>query len=153
MATNPLIQQGQLNRLQGAVHIYNFPALNVTAPYLGRRMIGLALDRDLSAFIDTATGMVISPEPYVPATVTIHLLRTQGLSLAWKTQFVNNTVIGPVTVYPDTTTLLPFDFFNCGIRRCEPLAIDGTSPDFILQLYGIYYVNNSLWDQFTPLAA
>jgi hypothetical protein len=153
MATNPLISQGTINRLMAAVHLVNFPELNVTSPFMGRRFVSLALDGDISTFINTATGMVLSPEPYMPATITIHMLRTQGLALAWRNQFVTGSGIGNVTVYPDTTTLLPFDFYNCGIRRLEALNLDGSNADFVIQLYGTYYINNDMWNQFTPLAA
>lgn len=153
MATNPLVAQGQLNRLIGTVHINAFPGLNVTAPYLGREGIGLALEGDSTTFIGTMTGMVQSPEPYMPATVTVHLLKTQSIALAWKSQLVTQAAIGSVVVYPDTTTLLPFDFFNCAIRRLDPLRFNGEDAGFVLQLYGIYYINNVLWDQFTATVA
>lgn len=153
MATNPLIAQGTLNRLIGAVHVNGIPALNITAPYLGREGISLALEGDATQFINTMTGMVTSPEPYMPATVTVHLLKTQGLSLAWKTQLVVNALIGSITVFPDATPLLPFDFWNCGIRHVDPVRINGEDAGFVLSIYGTYYVNRQLWDQFTATAA
>jgi hypothetical protein len=148
-----LVDQGSLNRLIGSVHVASNADLNVTAPFLGADGISLTLDGDSVEYIRTMTGMVTSPEPFLSASVTIHLLKTQGLSLAWKTQLVNNALIGDVTVFPDTTTLLPFDFSNCAIQRIEALRFNGTDAGVTIAIRGIYYVNNIMWNLFTSTAA
>ena len=84
---NPQIQQGTLNRLLASVVYANFTQLNVTSGYLSREAISLAFDGDTSQLIGTLTGAVTSPEPYIYGTVTMHLLRTQGLANAYKQQY------------------------------------------------------------------
>jgi hypothetical protein len=83
MAGNPLIDQGILNRIKASVVWANFPNLNVTAPYLDKEMITLRLEGQASTQHDTATGLVQSPEPYMPVSVVIALLKTQNLSSAY----------------------------------------------------------------------
>lgn len=143
---NPLVQQGTLNRLRGSVVIPNFPALNVTAGYLGKQAISLALDGDVTQMIDTMTGLVTSPEPYMGATITMHLLRTQALATAWRTQWETLSTLGAVTVHTDTAALGHFDFQNCAVTRAPTMTFDGTDPGFMVEIRGIYYINQSLWN-------
>ena len=98
---NPQVIQGTLNRLLASVVYADFPGLNVTSSYLAREAISLGFDGDTSLLIGTLTGAVTSPEPYIYGTATIHLLRTQNLANAYKTQIETNTTLGSVTVYPD----------------------------------------------------
>lgn len=153
MANNPQIQLGTLNRLISAVHVAANPALNITAPFVGKNGIRVRSDRHAVAFIDAMTGMITSPEPYIPLTVTAQLLRTQGLALAWKSQLVQNAIIGNITVYPDTTPFLPMDLYNCGFQDFDAMDWNGTDPHYTIQIYGTYYVNNNMWNQFTATAA
>ena len=83
---NPQVPQGTLNRLRVSVAITQFPALNITPSYLGREMATLSFDGMVTTPIDTATGVVPSPEPYQRVTATVHLLRTQALANLWKQQ-------------------------------------------------------------------
>lgn len=153
MATNPGVALGTLNRLISAVHVLSNPALNITAPYVGRNGIRVRSDRRAVVFIDAMTGMVTSPEPYIPVTVTAQLLRTQSLALAWKSRLVQNALIGQITAFPDTTPFLPMDVYNCAFEDFDPMNWDGTDPHFTVTLYGTYYINNTMWNQFTATAA
>jgi hypothetical protein len=153
MAFNPQQAIGSLNRLIGSVHVNQYPNLNVTAPFLGREGISIGFDGDAIRFIDAMTGMVTSPEPYVAATTTIHLLKTQGLSAAWKAQWYQDARIGPITVWSDTTTLGPFDFNNCGIMRVETLRFNGEDAGFVVSIRGTLYINSQMWDLFTSTVA
>src|ERR1700742_4394296 len=101
MAGNPLVDQGVLNRVRGSVVWSGFPALNVTAPYLGKDGIGIAFEGDGSAttgtMTGTMTGVVQSLEPYVMVTLKIGLLRTQPLADAYKKQWELNALLGACT--------------------------------------------------------
>lgn len=147
MATNPLVAQGTLNRLRGSVVVPNFPELNVTAPYLGEAGIGLALEGVTTTFINTMTGAVTSPEPYMIAAVTINLLRTQQLSDLYKGQMEADARIGDITVRPDAATLSQYPFTNCAIESVAPLQINGKDAGFVLTLKGYYNINNNLWQE------
>lgn len=145
MATNPMIAQGVLNRLRSSVVCPNFGNLNVTAPYMGKNMVRVAFEGDFVIQHPTATGVVNSPEPYIPVTLTVALLRTQQLAADWFTQSLNNSHIGPVTVHPDTSAFPQMSFSNMVIRHIDPGPYDGSGPDVSLTLRGIMYLNNNLW--------
>lgn len=147
MATgNPLIDQGVLNRILGSVTWTNFPALNVTAPFLDKDGINLRLEGDASLQHGTMTGIVQSPEPYMPISVVVALLRTQALSNAYKTQMEAYSVLGPGTVYPDVSSgLTPYSLNNMSIQSVGELLFNGTTPIYAVTLRGYYIVNNSLF--------
>ena len=142
---NPQIQQGTLNRLLASVVYADFQQLNVTSGYLSKEAISLAFDGDTSMLIPTLTGAVTSPEPYIFGTVTIHLLRTQALGNAYKTQIETNTTLGSVTVIPDSTALSSFQLNNCVLMSIQEVAFDGTQAGLIVRLRGVYSVNSALF--------
>lgn len=145
MATNPMIAQGVLNRLRSSVVFPNFGNLNVTAPYMGKSMVRVAFEGDFVNQHPTATAVVDSPEPYIPVTITIALLRTQKLAADWFTQSLNNSKIGPATIHPDTSAFPQIAVNNLVIRTIDPGPYDGSGPDMNLTLRGIMYLNNNLW--------
>src|SRR6185503_10613982 len=112
---NPLQDQGTLNRLKASVVIPALPGLNVTAPFLGKEAIRLALNGTATTRINTMTGQVTSPEPYMAATITINLLRPQALAAAFKQQMETTSLIGDITVYTDTPNFGNYPFSNCSI--------------------------------------
>jgi len=142
---NPQIPQGTLNRLRGAVIWTSFPALNVTAPFLGREGISLGFEGNMTDYVDTLTGAVTSPTPYVAARLTLNLLKTQGLSDAYKQQMETSTLLGEGQVRPDTTTLGPYTITNCGIEGLDELRLNGEVAGFVVRVRGYYVVNNQLW--------
>ena len=142
---NPQVVQGTLNRLLASVVFANFPQLNVTSSYLAREAVSIAFDGDTSLLIGTLTSAVTSPEPYVYGTVTMHLVRTQSLGNAFKTQVETNTTMGSVTVYPDTTALTPFQLNNCVLQTVQEMPFDGSQASLIIRLRGVYNINASLF--------
>ena len=142
---NPLIAQGVLNRIRGAVAITSLPALNVTASYLGKEGITLALDGEATTFISTLTGQVQSGEPYMPVVITVHLLKTQGLAAQYKSQMESTTFLGDINITPDATTLPQYTISNCAIAGVAPMVINGMETDMAVTIKGFYVINNSLW--------
>ena len=142
---NPLVDQGTLNRLKGSVVWQNFSALNVTAPFLNREGIRLALDGDATRFLPTLTGAVTSPEPYQMVTLTINLLKTQGLAAQYKRQMETQTVLGDCVVRPDTIALPPYDLVNCALESVRELSFSGEDAGFSVTVRGYYNINSSLY--------
>jgi hypothetical protein len=142
---NPFISQGTLNRLRGQVVYADFPALNVTAPYLSRSAISLAFDGDTSQLLGTLTGGVTSPEPYTYGTVTMHLLRSQGLADAYKQQIETDTTLGSVDIIGDSDQLGTYELENCVLLNVQEMAFDGNEPSMIIRLRGLYYINSGLF--------
>lgn len=147
MATgNPLIDQGVLNRILGSVTWTNFPGLNVTAPFLDKDGINLRLEGEASLQHGTMTGLVQSPEPYMPVSVVIALLRTQALAEAYKKQMEANSVLGPGTVYPDVSSgLSAYALNNVSIQSVGELVFNGSTPIYAVTCRGYYVTNNNLF--------
>ena len=145
-SANPQVPQGQLNRLRGSITFSSFPGLNVTASYLGREGLGLNFEGQATLSIDTMTGVVQSPEPYVKASVMVHLIKTQALAALFKAQIENSTLLGDATVRTDATSLPPYQLSNCAISTVNAIKIDGTDAGWVIMITGIYYINSALWN-------
>lgn len=146
MVGNPLVPQGTLNRLKASLVLPDLPALNVTASFLTKEGIGISFQGEITTMIQTMTGTVTSPEPYQMATVLVRLLRTQTLADAWKQQLETSSLIGDITVRPDTTTLSPYQILNCGIMTVGDLTFAGQDAGYGVSIAGYYPVNANLWD-------
>jgi len=75
----------------------------------------------------------------------MHLLRTQALADAYKTQIEVNTTMGSVTIYPDSVTLSPFELNNCVLQSIQEVAFDGQQAGLIVRLRGVYSINADLY--------
>ena len=144
--TNPLIDQGSLNRLRATVTIPNNPQLNVTPPYLGPNGVSMTLEGEVTRNLPTMAGTVTSPEPYQMVTVTIQLLRSQALAAQYKATQETNSLIGPITVRPDAVTLPDYTFQNCSITGTAPMTFNGGEPGYVVTIKGYYPTNSSLWN-------
>ena len=146
MATNPLVAQGTLNRVRCSVIVPNYSNLNITSPYMGKSFASIDFEGAFDEQIETATGVVTSPEPYVMATVTVGLLRTQSLALAWLTQAQTISDLGTITIHSDTSAWPAITIGSAVIRSLEPGAYDGMDPVARITLRGVYDINNNLWN-------
>lgn len=142
---NPLIAQGTLNRLRASVFVIASPELNVSNGYTGEAGITLALDGDATAMIPTMTGMVTSPEPYLAASITMTLLKSQGLSDVYKQRIEADALIGDVNVTTDSVTLGDYYLTNCSIASVRELNFAGKDPSYVVTIKGTYNINNDLW--------
>lgn len=145
MAGNPLVAQGVLNRIRGSVTWDSFSALNITAAFLGKEGIRLALEGVASKAIGTMTGTVQSPEAYMMCSITLNLLKSQALADAYKKQIELSNVLGNCTVRPDTTTLSPYQLLNVSINPPNDQDFSGESAGYVVKATGYYLVNSSLW--------
>lgn len=144
---NPLIDLGQLNRLKTSVLVSNFPQLNVTASFLGEEGVNLRMNGPVTTRIAAMTGSVPSPEPYVPVTLVIHLVKSQSLSALFQTQMQSTALIGDVTVRPDVVRGLGVYYLsNCSIDNVGELTFNGKSIDYGVEIGGNWYVNSALWN-------
>lgn len=145
MASNPLIAQGVLNRLRASATFSDHPALNVTAPYLGKGGITVTAEGPATTSLATMTGIVQSPEPFIQVRIHLDLLRSQQLASAYKAQIEANCLLGELTVRPDSTTLGDYQFSNCAIVSGMPNGLAGQDASFPVEITGIYYINNNGW--------
>lgn len=142
---SPNVQQGTLNRIRASVIFPTLPFLNITSPFLGRRGITLVFEGTSTVYIDTMTGAVTSPEPYLRMTLTVDLIKSQAYANQFKTQLELSTLLGPATVRPDAAAMQPFYLENCAIINPGDLDFNGTTSSFPLRIGGIYQVNSSLY--------
>lgn len=147
--SNPLVQQGTLNRLIASVIWADFPELNITASFLGKEGIRLAFEGQSTVFIDTMTGAVTSPEPYLRVNLRAHLLKTQNLSNLYKAQQELSTLLGDGIVQPDVTqgsgVLGPYQITNCAIQSVDELNFSGEDAGYAVRVQGYYLLNAALW--------
>ena len=146
MATNPLVPQGTLNRVRTAVILPNFTNLNVTAPYMGKSMARVNFEGNFADLIGTATGAVTSPEPYVFATLSVSLLRTQALANQWIAQLKKYSSVGLVKTYGDSAAFDAIELDQCVVTTVDPGAFDGSDPVARFVLKGVFYINSDLWN-------
>ena len=146
MPGNPLVDQGTINRLIASVTWTSFPALNVTAPYLAPEAIRLGFAGESTLFINTLTGVITSPEPYLMIDMQMHLLMSQPLCNAYKAQMELSALLGDGVVRPVTTTLGPYQIVNCAIQGVTELDFSGRTANYIVRIRGAYYTNSALWN-------
>ena len=146
MATNPLVPQGTLNRIRGAIIIPDQPQLNVTAPFLGKGGISLGFEGESVQFHPTMTGAVTAPEPYVMVSVTVNLLKSQPLANVYEAQRQTLSTIGDITIKPDASTLPNYLILNSAIESVRELAFNGEDAGYVVMLKGYYLTNNNLFN-------
>lgn len=146
MAGNPLVPQGTLNRIRASVQWSSFPGLNVTTSFLGKEGITLAFEGNATDFVETMTGAVTSPAPYMPIRLVLNLLKTQTLSDQYKSQMESSTLLGDGTVIPDSVTLAPYQISNCAIEGVDELRFNGEVAGFAVRVKGYYVTNNNLFN-------
>lgn len=143
---NTFISQGSLNRVRGSLVFQLFPNLNITAPYMSRNFITVTFDEmNFVEQFETGTGFVNSPEPYVPATIVVEILRTQALANNWFQQIQNTSSIGTVEVHSDTAAFPSFPVANASVIKFDPGAFAGRDPVSKMTIRGILYINSSMW--------
>ncbi|HAW3351296.1 TPA: hypothetical protein ACGSHR_002884 [Escherichia coli] len=142
---NPLVSQGFLNRVRGAVSITDVPALNVSASYLGKDGISMRPEGGATDIIPTMAGTVGSQAPYQQVTITIHLLRTQGLSDSYKNRFSTDTSLGEVVITPDSTTLSNFTALNCYLVNFNEMPFNGMDAGYVVTISGYITTNDNMW--------
>lgn len=143
---SPLVNQGFLNRVKGAVNVTDDPDLNVTASYLGTDGISLRPDTAAADVIPTLTGTVGSQAPYQQVTLTVHMLRTQALSAAWQNRFSTSTALGEIEVTPDASTFNSYTVLNAYLTNFQEINITGRDPGYVAIISGYIVTNNDMWD-------
>lgn len=144
--TNPLITQGNLNRVRVHIVVPSFPTLNIASSYMGPSFASVSFEGPFVEQIATATGIINSPEPYVMMNVNVGIIRTQPLAAAWLTQLQATGVLGNVVVHSDTSAFPAITSGNTSVREYDPGAFDGKEGVLRLTLRGVFYPNNNLWN-------
>ncbi len=142
---SPQVFLPPINRIRGNVQVQNFPALNVTASFLGKGGFEVTWNSPATTMLPTMTGRVASPEPYQAVTVGMHLVKSQSLASAWEAQRVALSTIGNILVFTTSRALAPYSFVNMAIENVGALTESGESVEYMVTLTGTYIINNNLW--------
>jgi hypothetical protein len=142
---NPLVNLGTLNRVLGTLLFNDFPSLNITAPYLTREAIRLAIEGDTTDMLPAMTSMVQSQNVYLKATISVGLVKTTPLVPLFKAKMESDSNLGSISFRSDTKNIPSYDFANCAIEGFEGLDASGTNIAYPLRISGTYYVNSNLF--------
>lgn len=102
-------------------------------------------DGPATDIIPTLTGTVGSQAPYQQVTVTVHLLRTQGLSDSYKNRFATDTALGEVVITPDANTLSNFTVLNAYLVNFNELPFTGMDAGYVVTISGYILANDNMW--------
>jgi len=145
----PLTTQGNLNRVATHIVVVSQPQLNATAATMGKSLAVATFEGPFTDQIETATGIVNSPKPFVMAQIVVNLLRSQSLAAQWIAQAQAGTYLGTVIAYPDSNVFPPISLTNASITDLDPGAFDGMDPITKVTMKGTFYINANLWAALT----
>jgi hypothetical protein len=149
MGFNPQTTQGNLNRVATHIVVPSFPQLNANAGYMSKGLAVMTFDPPFVEQIETATGIVNSPKPFVMGQIVINLLRSQSLANVWITQAQAQATLGTILAFPDSSTFEPLALSNASIYDFDPGAFDGVDPTVKVTIKGTFYINAAMWAALT----
>jgi len=136
---------GVLNRLRASVTYSSFPQLNVTSGFLTTEGIRLALEGNATDLLPAMVSLVSSPAPYLAASVTMSIVRSSSLAQLYKLQIEDDTLMGLVTIFPDTDVLNPFVLNNVALESVREMAMAGLEAAMVVTARGYYNVNTGFF--------
>src|SRR6516162_1338593 len=136
---------GVLNRLRASVTFNDFPSLNVTSGFLTTEGIRLALEGNATDLLPAMVSLVSSPAPYLSASLTMSLVRSSALAQLFKLQIEDVTLMGLVTIWPDTDVLTPFVLINVALESVREMAMAGMEAAMVVTARGYYNVNTQFF--------
>jgi hypothetical protein len=142
------VAQGTINRLRGSLTFPGLTGMNITASYLGTKMIQMTMTGDSAMLLLTSTGAAKSPEPYREVELEVNLITSQALAFAWQQQELTNSLIsGGATLRTAATSpgVSLYTFDTVIIRGIRNLSTDGKSVDYMLRFGCLWYINSTLW--------
>jgi hypothetical protein len=136
---------GVLNRLRASVTYADFPQLNMTSGFLTTEGIRLALEGNATDLLPAMVSLVSSPAPYMGASITMSIVRSSTLAQVYKSQLENVTLMGLVTIWPDTDVINPFIINNVALESVREMAFAGLEAAMVVTARGYYNVNTGFF--------
>jgi hypothetical protein len=136
---------GVLNRLRASVVYTDHPELNVTSGFLTTEGIRLALEGNAADLLPAMVSLVSSPAPYLSASITLSIVRSSSLAQLYKLQIEDTTLLGLMTIYPDTDVLTPFIINNVALESVREMAMAGMEAAMVVTARGYYNVNTGFF--------
>ncbi len=136
---------GVLNRLRASVVFADHPELNVISQFLTTEGIRLALEGNATDLLPAMVSLVSSPAPYLAASVTMSIVRSSTLAAVYKRQIENTTLVGMISIFPDTDVLNPFIINNVALESIREMAFAGMEAAMVVTARGYYNVNTGFF--------
>jgi hypothetical protein len=136
---------GVLNRLRASVIYNDFPQLNVTSNFLTTEGIRLALEGNATDLLPAMVSLVSSPAPYLSASITMSIVRSASLASLYKLQFEDTTLMGLVSIFPDTDVINPFVINNVALESIREMAFAGMEAAIVVTARGYYNINTGFF--------
>jgi hypothetical protein len=89
--------------------------------------------------------LISSPAPYLAASITMSIVRSSTLAQIYKQQLEDTTLVGLVTIWPDTDVLNPFVVNNVAIESIREMAFAGMEAAIVVSARGYYNVNTGFF--------
>jgi hypothetical protein len=137
---------GSLNRLRANVTFSVHPELQIIANYLTAAGISMSLDGEATTMLPAMMSLIASPAPYMRATVTIPLIRSIPMATTFKSTLENDTLLGLMSIFPDTDQLQSFVINNTALESVRELAMAGQDAAMVVTCVGYYMTNQSYYD-------
>jgi hypothetical protein len=136
---------GVLNRLRASVVFNDHPELNVTSNFLTTEGIRMALEGNATDLLPAMVSLVSSPAPYLACSITMSIVRSATLAAIYKLQFEDTTLVGLVSIFPDTDVLNPFIINNVALESIREMAMAGMEAAMVVTARGYYNVNTGFF--------
>jgi len=117
----------------------------VTSGFLTTEGIRLALEGNATDLLPAMVSLVSSPAPYLAASVTMSIVRSSSLAQLYKLQIEDDTLMGLVTIFPDTDVLNPFVLNNVALESVREMAMAGLEAAMVVTARGYYNVNTGFF--------
>ncbi len=140
------VNQGTINRLRGSISFVDLPDLNITPAFLGKEMITITPQGDVTHAIPSATGLVTSPEPYQIVEFSAHVLRTNGLGERFKKRIEKLSTLGDCVIRSDASGFSDYNITNASIKSVDPIKMNGEEAGVVIHFQGAYQVNGDLYN-------
>lgn len=142
---NPRVAFGAINRILASVIVPRYPSLSARSAQLGKAGISISFDGEITDVLPTMTGVVNSPAPYIMASVSVSIAKNTPLMAAYFAQVQVNSLIGDVTVIPDTNAAGRFLVMNASIATQPSMSFAGDEGENVFVLKGAVPINSVLF--------
>lgn len=139
------VNQGTINRLRATISFTDHPELNITPAFMGKDMITITPQGDITHIIPTATGIVTSPEPYQVFEFSAHVLRTNALGDRFKKQWEKISTLGNAVIRSDSSVFSDYQVTNVSIKSVDAIKQNGEDAGVVIHFTGAYQVNGDLY--------
>lgn len=140
-----MVYNGYLSKVYTAVTVRGNPLLSLRASDLAEQVISApSWEGNAYQLIPTATGMVRKIEPKNLGTIELYILKGGEGSPAdlWYKSYLYNPSLGAVSIHPDISNGVAYDFDEAGIQHCSA-PFDGTEPYITARLHVGMYVSQA----------